>query len=178
MLSALISLMERRGCFRMIHRQDSEGKSVPYLKRYYIFRSKWFGAFIHQFWSSDPDHLHSHPWANFSLILKGGYHESSIDGVTEFRNPGYFRFRQAQVFHRISIGPYSSGAAWTLFIHFRRTCKWGFLADGEWVESSQYGKKYGPDVEQEGKDFEITGHFFPKVRTIGQSPSVQETKAS
>jgi len=166
MLRSLISFMERRGCTRMISRLGPDGKIEWYLKRYYIIRSKWFGLFLHQFWSSDPDHYHDHPWPNFGLVLRGGYHETGPDGITKWRPVGFFRFRQAEVFHRISIGPHTRGAAWTLFGHFKRIRKWGFWTPDGWLEAKEYGEQHGSPVEIEGIDFEIVGHLFPKVREL------------
>lgn len=164
MLSMLIRFMVNRGCFRMIQRRNRETNMIEkYLHRGYIFRSKYFGLFLHQVWASDPDHPHDHPWSNITLILSGGYHEFNVDGTGKWRRPGSMKFRQAQLFHRIAIGPYAKGNAWTLFVHGKRVRPWGFITNEGWINSKSYGEKYSSPVEQEGVDFEIRGHLFPKV---------------
>lgn len=164
MVSSLIRWMKQRGCFRMICRRNQEtGKIEKYIHRGYIFRSSLFGLYIHQFWSSDPDHPHTHPWWNYTLVLTGGYHEFDIDGTSEWRGPGFTRFRQALVAHRISIGPNSAGSAWSLFAHGKRRRPWGFLTPDGWIESGVYGDLIGNPVEKEGVDYKIVGYLFPKV---------------
>lgn len=170
MLSLLIRFMVSRGCFRMIHRRNRKtGEVEEYLNRGYIFRSKYFGLFIHQFLASDPDHPHDHPWANLSFILSGGYHEFNVDETSKWRGRWHLKFRQAQLFHRISIGPHSSGSSWTLFAHLKRTRKWGFLTNEGWMDAKAYGEKYSSPVEEEGVDFEIRGHLFPRVVEVGKN---------
>lgn len=164
MLSLLIRFMKRRGCFRMIHRRNQETNEIEeYLTRGYIFRSKYFGLFLHQFWSSDPDHPHDHPWANVSFILSGGYHEYNVDGTSKWRGPWHLKFRQAQLFHRIAIGPHTRGSSWTLFAHFKRVRKWGFITNEGWIDATEYGDKYNFPVEVQGEDFKLVGHLFPRV---------------
>ncbi len=168
MLSLLIRYMERRGCFRMIRRRNREtGEIEKYLNRGYIFRSKYFGLFLHQFWASDPDHPHDHPWANLTFVLSGGYHEFNVDGTSKWRGRGHLKFRQAQLFHRIAIGPHSGGSNWTLFAHLKRTRKWSFLTNEGWLDAKAYGDKYRCPVEEEGVDYEIRGHLFPRVVELG-----------
>lgn len=163
MLSMLLRFMEKRGCTRMIHRTEKGQKPRRYLKRYYIFRSAWFGVFIHQFWSSDPDHYHDHPWSNVTLVLRGGYYESGPDGITKWRRVGFVRYRPAELFHRITVGPHAAGTPWSMFIHFKRKRDWGFLTHEGWFEAEQYGEKYESPVEKKGIDFKLVGHFFPRV---------------
>jgi len=174
MLSLLLRFMERRGCARMILRRGPDGKLRRYLKRYYIFRSRFFGLFIHQFWSSDPDHYHDHPWHNFTLVLRGGYYETSPDGNTSWRAPGFCRFRPAELFHRISVGSHASGTPWSLFAHLKRTREWGFLTTDGWIDAEKYGQRYDSPVDQPGLDFEIRGHLFPRVVWLRPQPQPDE----
>lgn len=45
-----------------------------YLRRYYIFKSRYFNIFLHHIRRSDDDpDPHDHPWSFLSLILKNGY---------------------------------------------------------------------------------------------------------
>ena len=110
MLTVLTDWLDRRGSSRMITRTDLvTGVELDYLKRFYIFRCKFFSLFLHQFWSSDPDHVHDHPWNNITWILKGGYWEESADGHREWHSRGWFRYRNAEIFHRLIIGEHSAG---------------------------------------------------------------------
>ena len=165
MLDKLAEWLDRRGSRRMIERRNKEsGKDEAYLKRFYILRFERFALFIHQFWSSDPDHPHDHPWANYTLVLSGGYHEISVDGEIAWRGPLCRRYRPAELFHRIVIKPENRGTAWTLFAHFKRTRVWGFLTPEGWMPSKEYGEKYESPVEEgRGADFKLVGHFFPRV---------------
>ena len=163
-LKPLVSFMEGRGCFRMIDRLNIETKEVePYLYRGYILRAPWVGVYLHQIWSSDPDHPHDHPWFNISWILKGGYYEFGVDGNSVWRTAGAVIFRPAQLFHRLAIGPHAKGGTWTIFIHFRRKRKWGFITPDGWLEAKVYGEKYDSTVEQEGAGYRIEGWLFPRV---------------
>jgi hypothetical protein len=169
MLKKLASWLDERGSSRMIRRVNREtGKEHDYLKRFYIFRSKLFSVFIHQFWASDADHIHDHPWSNISWIIRGGYHETSADGTIEYRKKGFKTYRNAEIFHRISIGDHSPGEAWTIFIHFKRKREWGFLTPEGWMPAAEYGAKYESPVEtQQQGDFKIVGALFPKVVDLG-----------
>lgn len=165
MLTVLTDWLDRRGSSRMISRMDLvTGVDRDYLKRFYVFRCKFFSVFIHQFWSSDPDHVHDHPWNNITWILKGGYWEASADGQTQWRGTGFWRYRTAELFHRLSIGEHAEGQAWTLFMHFKRCRDWGFFTPEGWLSAEDYGVKYGAPVEtQKQGDYKIEGMFFPKV---------------
>jgi hypothetical protein len=55
-----------------------------------------------------------------------------------------------------------------LFGHFKRIRKWGFWTPDGWLEAKEYGEKHGSPVEVEGVDFEIVGHFFPKVVNLSK----------
>jgi hypothetical protein len=54
-----------------------------YLRRFYLFRSKWFGlnfgdVYLHHIVRSDDDpDPHDHPWGFLGFILKGGYLDQS-----------------------------------------------------------------------------------------------------
>lgn len=165
MLTFLTEWLDERGSSRMIRRADRETKvEHDYLKRFYIFKCPVFSIFIHQFWASDPDHPHDHPWNNITWILKGGYWEYSADGNVEYRGKGFKRYRNAELFHRLAIGEHAAGQAWTLFLHFKRRRDWGFMAPEGWLPAEEYGIKYGAPVEtQKQGDYEIVGTFFPKV---------------
>jgi len=111
----------------------------PYLTRYYLFlkdRKKFpFNVFLHNFHKGDLDDLHDHPWPYFTLILSGGYWETTPKGVF-WRGPGHFRISGSRSLHRIQLEPNID--VWTLFIPGPKLREWGFIRDGEWVDNQTY----------------------------------------
>jgi len=111
----------------------------PYLTRYYLFlkdRKRFpFNVFLHKFHKGDLDDLHDHPWPYFTLILKGGYWETTPKGRF-WRKPGHFRFNGSKSLHRIELEP--GVTPWTLFIPGPKMREWGFIRDGEWVDNETY----------------------------------------
>lgn len=167
MLMKLVGYLERRGSYRMIARRNREtGEIERYLKRYYLVRTPWFSAFIHQFWSSDPDDVHDHPWHNITCLLKGGYHEFNAAGESEWRQPPFFRWRHREMFHRIAIGPHGAGQAWSFFVTFKRKREWGFMTNDGWIEATKYGELHNSPVEKQGVDYLIDGWFLPVVTRL------------
>ena len=153
--------LEERGSYRMIKR---DGK--PYLKRYIIARFPGKRAiYLHQFWASDPDHVHDHPWANASLILKGGYREHYHDGTYIDRTPGSWTVRDATTLHRIEVPAGTEGSAWSLFFTGRRVRQWGFLTEEGWQSAREYDRQ---PVEVYGRDFIYKGWIFPRVVKVTQ----------
>ncbi len=137
LLETITNWLERRGKTRMIRRKDhTTGSWLDYLKRHYLIRMKRLGVFIHQFWSSDEDGVHDHPWSNMTFILRGGFYEELPDGQTLWRPPGFWCFRKAEQFHRIILKPGTEGKVWTLFIRFKRYRQWGFLTEKKWVDNN------------------------------------------
>lgn len=111
----------------------------PYLERYYLFLKdrKWFpfNVFLHKFLSSDPDELHDHPWPYFTLILRGGYWETTPKGRF-WRGPGHARICSPRSLHRIELKP--GVTAWTLFIPGPKIREWGFIVEGKWMHNEKY----------------------------------------
>src|SRR5436309_679857 len=60
----------------------ADGK--PYLRRLLLFKTPWFGIYLHEFLGPDDACTHDHPWPFLSLILWGGYWEF-------VRNPSFPR---------------------------------------------------------------------------------------
>ena len=68
----------------------------PFVIRYYpLFRHrpKWFpfNILIHKLLKSDLGDLHDHYWSYITIMLKGGYWETTEKG-TFWRKPGYIGF--------------------------------------------------------------------------------------
>lgn len=136
LLERFCSFLKRRGRYCLI--LDRDGKT-PYLERYYILLKdrKWFpfNIVIHKVLRSDLDDLHDHPWPYATLILKGGYWETTTKGHF-WRRPGWFTVRRATALHRLELEP--GAECWTLFFMGPQLRDWGFVRDGEWVQHEQY----------------------------------------
>ena len=88
----------------------------PFVIRYYLFlrrRPKWFpfNIFVHKLLKSDLGDLHDHYWTYITVILKGGYWETTKKGVF-WRKPGYIGFRKYNYLHSIKLP--ENKYAWTL----------------------------------------------------------------
>ena len=98
----------------------------PFIVRYYPFlrsRPKWFpfNIFLHKLLKSDLGDLHEHYWSYITIILKGGYWETTDRG-TFWRKTGYIGFRRYKDRHSIIIPKDKS--AWTLlFVGPKRRIK-------------------------------------------------------
>lgn len=127
---------------RVIYREDR-----PLIVRYYLCSTRWldenkwlkpfrflsFRLVMHHMHESDDDGLHDHPWSWASLVLSGGYHEHTPEGVF-WRPPGHLRFRSANAFHRLVLDPNTRKGVYTLFAMGPRRREWGFLdRDNNWV---------------------------------------------
>jgi len=131
-----LNWLERHDRKRIIHdRLDNE----PYLERYYLFlkdRKHFpFNIFLHRFLKGDPDDLHDHPWPYATLILKGGYWETTPEGRF-WRGPGHFRTCGANTYHRVELEP--NVECWTLFMPGPQKREWGFLVNNKWMEHGKY----------------------------------------
>ena len=93
-------------------------KAEPFMIRYYLLfrkRPKWFpfNILLHKILKSDLGDLHDHYWSYITIILKGGYWESTENG-TFWRGPGYIGFRKATDRHSLKIP--KGKPAWTLLL--------------------------------------------------------------
>lgn len=70
--------------------------------RYNVWKTRWFNIYIHQMWSPiAPPVCHDHPWSFVSLILRGGYWESTDGQTFIFRKPGRILYRPAEWAHTV-----------------------------------------------------------------------------
>lgn len=133
---SVLNWLDKHGRKRVV--MDRENNE-PYLERYYVFlkdRKHFpFNVFLHKFLKGDPDDLHDHPWGYATLILKGGYWETTPKGRF-WRGPGHFRFCSANSFHRIELEP--GVTAWTLFMPGPQKREWGFLVNNKWMDHGSY----------------------------------------
>lgn len=101
-----------------------------------------FAVRLHHILREDRDrHLHDHPWEFRSIILRGWYVEEYLgdDGVVHERiwRAGDTYVAPKGYYHRITR--VSPGGVRTLFITRRRLTGWGFLVEGEHIDSKAYG---------------------------------------
>jgi hypothetical protein len=140
----LLELLEKLGRKRIIRDRDG---IYPYMERYYLlFKDKIeevesardlpFNLMLHKICLSDPDDLHDHPWWYATLILKGGYWETTPKGRF-WRGPGHFRISAPHSLHRIEV-PEGSPGSWSLFFRGFKVRKWGFVQNGQWVDHKRY----------------------------------------
>lgn len=136
-----------------------------YMERYWLapYGSLPFGIAVrvHRILRSDNDrHLHDHPWAFLSVVLRGGYHEERLArsyGKVElrrrvWRGPGSIAFRRATDWHQLHLPTIvdADQSCWTLFLSFRAQQKWGFLVDGKKVLAKAYLGDRFIDTKYEG----------------------------
>jgi len=129
-------------------RRKHKGSNELYLVRYHLFRSRWLNIHLHNFFLSDEDDLHDHPFHSISIVLRGSYIEHHHDGNVTTRLTGDIWWRSARELHRIEV--WSAGDTWSLFIHGRRTREWGFLRPGGWETADNSTHK------------RLTGVLFPR----------------
>ena len=114
-------------------------KAKPWMNRYYLLfrkRPKWFPfIFIfHEMLNDDHgDGVHSHLCPYITIILRGGYWETTKNGK-HWRPTGYIGFRSANNLHRVDLKPGTTPL--TIFI------------------PGPFGLRKGPRSEY-GKNFEI-----------------------
>lgn len=109
----------------------------PYIKRWRLLETPWFGIFIHHILRSDTDRdLHTHPWVFTSFLLKGSYSEelNQVGNFVEHEAPCIIR-RKPYDAHRITL---NNGPVWTLFVVGRKTHQWGFNTPDGWVHNKEY----------------------------------------
>lgn len=138
-----------------VHLYHADGS--PYMMRYWLLgrdgeKNSWWPAIrLHHICTKDNDrHLHDHPWAFISVVLRGKYIEqrpvdispTGFVGEHEYtystvRREGSVAFRWWTDRHYIRY--VTPGGVWTLFVRFKRMHGWGF--------QTARGKIYHRDYE-------------------------------
>jgi hypothetical protein len=108
-----------------------------YFRRYAIFEIENFASlYIHTIYKADKDqHLHTHPWNFFGIILKGSYIELTDRGFV-LKKPGSISIAGRSYCHKIETivdGPVNS-----LFFVWGKYKPW-FYSLGK-IESTEYRK--------------------------------------
>lgn len=121
---------------------------VLYMRRYFLFRSKWFGLnlgdiYLHQIVRSDSDPApHDHPFNFVSFLLRGRYEEVRYSTIPGTRwsapcislRPTVRTFKAGSILHRKrsdvhQIGMFPRETAWTLVFTSRSTGNWNFWTE-------------------------------------------------
>lgn len=132
------------------------GIERPYLRRWWVVRTRLLCIYVHQFLRSDDDRaLHDHPWANLSILLRGSYTEHTIaaGGIEQraIRIAGDWKLRRSgRMAHRIEL---HDGPCWTLFITGPRYREWGFHCPQEgWIHWKRFTASSDPGAIGKGCD--------------------------
>jgi hypothetical protein len=125
---------------------------VLYLRRYYLLGGprlgtqpwyKRFNLYLHCFFTSDDPVPHNHPWAGWSLILRGAYWEHRLEGGLlrgRLFSSGHINRLGCDTFHYVNL---CSERVWTLFVAGPRKTSWGFMTSDGFVDWKTYTKGKG-----------------------------------
>lgn len=110
----------------------------PMMHRWRLIQTPWFGVYVHFIFREDLDPVpHDHPWAFWSLVLRGGYVEELHErpGSGESRDVGRshgraHRFPLHHAHRIIRVAPHTT----TLCIVGRKQRVWGFYDGNVWVD--------------------------------------------
>lgn len=118
-----------------------DGKPTLYLRRWFIWRCKYFNVFLHYIPQPDNDRdPHDHPWTFVSLLLSGGYIEKVFNAVreevaTNYRLAPSIGYRPGETVHYIThVDPMTVTLVFTSN-YFR---EWGFITSNGWVDWRKY----------------------------------------
>lgn len=130
----------------------------PYMNRYYLL--KWpLRIRLHEILRSDEDRdMHDHPYDFVSVMLKGGYVETTPDTPAKAYGAGSIRRLKAENVHSIKLfkqchccnrSAEEQGkliTAWTLIFAGKNRREWGFHTPDGWVHWKKYmDYKHGKD---------------------------------
>lgn len=122
----------------------------PYMVRYRLFKSRWFGIYLHHILRSDEDpECHDHPWDFTSLILVSGYleiqrfeadHTQYGERNMRIVRPWQIVRHKAEDAHRLILDK----PAWTLVKVSGKKRLWGFYTTSGWMDYKAFlDRKYG-----------------------------------
>ncbi len=114
----------------------------PYLRRWVLNLGLFSVRLHHWFYGDDPRHMHDHPWAFWTIVLRGSYTDVTPQGE-ELLPAGSIRYRPALHKHTVK-----TKGCWTLLLCGPESRIWGFWitrASGHpyWVRASRYFRKKG-----------------------------------
>lgn len=112
----------------------------PMLERWQLVKTPWFGIYLHFIYREDLDPVpHDHPWSFWSIVLRGGYHESyHPDPRVSFASI-MRAFRRGDVHHfPLSAAHRITGAqpgTTTLVFAGPKVRAWGFYQGLAWIDA-------------------------------------------
>lgn len=110
---------------------------VVHFRRWAILEKPRLRIYLHQILEKDQDaHEHDHPWNFCSIILKGGYTESSMGKMTR-TTPGKILFKSHCIPHKIAE---LHSPTWTLVIAWGERKEWGYSTNSGWIDNISYRK--------------------------------------
>lgn len=114
-----------------------------YLRRWWVVpRNFYANVYLHEMTGNDDDRaMHDHPWANTSLVIKGGYLEHTPEGVFE-RREGDVVERAATALHRLELLP-GVERTLSLFLTGPKVREWGFQTAQGWVHYKDFIEIHG-----------------------------------
>ena len=110
-------------------------KECPYYRLWAII-SKRFGSIRLHNWLADDDHrhMHNHPYAFVTIVLRGGYTDVTENGKEVVR-AFTWRYRPANHMHSVQdVIPNS----WTLLITGPASQRWGFKVGSKIIKRDKY----------------------------------------
>lgn len=111
---------------------DADAPMLVYLRRLIIFKTPWFGIYLHWIFTTDEGrHPHNHPMVFWSMVLLGGYEEVVVNPCA----PGFQLRKRWGRFSVHSMGRNAYHAirrlfrvpTLTLVVTFKRFDDWGYL---------------------------------------------------
>lgn len=129
------------------------GQCPVYLERWTLGEALGCGVYLHHFlgddWASDP---HDHPRRFISIGLRGWYWEdvyhrplddpacgllpeTMLASSRKYVAP-WVRSFPAEHLHRVRAAEH--GNVWTVVIVLRKSRRWGFVRDGNWISFKDY----------------------------------------
>lgn len=118
-------------------RFDAPGYDDPaktYLTRWRVVQTPIGGIYLHRFGAPDPRSTwHDHPWNFVSVLLRGGYHETTPEG---FRHVTRWNHKRAEDLH--AIVSLDRVPAWTLMFVGRRRRVWGYQDENGWTRFDEH----------------------------------------
>lgn len=110
----------------------------PMLERWRLLQTPRFGIYVHFIFREDLDPVpHDHPWAFWSLVLRGGYVEALYErpgsGVCRLVTRRCRRAHRFPLHHAHRIVGVAPGTV-TLVLVGRKQRVWGFYDGAVWVD--------------------------------------------
>ncbi len=112
-------------------------KGIPSRIRWRLIHTPWFGIYLHKWNKPDPRlTAHNHPWAFFSIILKGKYLEyTRIQDIHHSKWVSWFNFCSRKKFHYVTV--VEKGTISLMFVG-KTHQDWGYMTDDGYVEFNEH----------------------------------------